>query len=119
MFNGSFNKAIVVGLTEAERTEHTKYSEMEKESTVAEIPQAQPVLSCIDLSNPNIDHNVNLLKQVKHCNKFILLSLPMFSRFVFTTKKTLINFFPIFLLFMANNKSLAPILGFSTLSIME
>ncbi|WJX54216.1 hypothetical protein P8452_40125 [Trifolium repens] len=36
---------------------------MEKESTEAETPQAQAVLNCIDLSNPNIDQSVYLLKQ--------------------------------------------------------
>jgi hypothetical protein len=40
---------------------------MEKESTEAETPQAQAVLNCIDLSNPNIDESVYLLKQVLYC----------------------------------------------------
>jgi len=62
----SFLSTLISHITEAERTEHTKYSKMEKESTVAEIPQSQAVLNCIDLSNPNTEHNVNLLKQVKH-----------------------------------------------------
>lgn len=82
---------------------------MEKES-------AEAVLNCIDLSNVNIQQSVNLLKQVKKSKTTHSYS---FTLILHRTTNSHNNFFSSVFSLQFSMKSLAPILGFSILSIME